>query len=448
MEQLYELLEKNDLIGLRNNLVGFNAVDIADFISGIPPEKVPDVFRILPKSLAVDVFSYMQPAQQEQIITLISKQEISEIMRELFVDDAVSFLEEMPSEVVKMVLAATDQTSRDKINEFLQYPPDSGGRIMTAEFVDIPAETTVGEALKIARETALDKETVYNIYVISAGRTLLGRVPLRTILACEDGVKVKDIMTTAVYAHTTDKQEEIAQKIRKYDLLSIPIVDSQKRLCGIVTVDDALDVITEEATKDVEKMAALIPSTRPYLKTNVFRMSRNRVVWLLVLMLAAALTSTVMKGFDDVIAKVIPLTFFIPMLIDAGGNAGSQASALVIRGLAVGDLRPRDIAKIIWKEVRVALICGIALAAVSFGWVLLVGGIDRAEYNAISISLVVSLTLVAIIFVAKVAGGMLPIFAQKIKLDPATMSAPVITSIVDVTGLVIYFLIAKAILGI
>jgi len=450
VEILHTLLERNDLKALREELVKLSVVDIADFICNIDEDKTLVVFRILPKDISADVFSYMEHEQQEQIISLISTKEISAIMQDLFIDDAVSFLEEMPSEVVTKVLAATDKVSRDKINEFLRYPEDSGGRTMTAEFVSIDENITVGEALKIARKTVLDKETVYNLYVVSNARKLLGRVPLRTILANSDTTKIKDIMRPAVFAYTTDDQESIAEKIRKYDLLSIPIVDSSDRLCGIVTVDDAIDILTEEATEDVEKMSALKPTDRPYLKSNVFFLSRNRILWLLGLMVAAIFTSIVMQGFEDILVTVIPLAFFIPMLIDTGGSAGSQSSALIIRGLATGELRAHHWFKIMWKEVKVALICGVVLAIANFGitaareqiW----GGLSTTEHSVYVIATIVSLTLIAVVLLAKIVGGLLPLLAKTIKIDPAVMSAPVITTIVDIFGLLIYFTIASAII--
>lgn len=451
MENLYELLEKNEHAKLREELVKLNVVDIAEFIGGLPDEKIPEIFRILPKSISSDVFSYMEHDQQEQVITSISDHEISEIMHEMFTDDAVDFLEEMPAGIVKRVLAVTDSADRAKINEFLQYEEETGGALMTSEYVEIDEDTMVEDAIKLTRKFALDKETVYNLYITQKDRKLLGRVPLRTLLANDDKVLVKDIMTSpTVFAYTTDDQESIAQKMRKYDLISIPIVDREERLCGIITIDDAMDIITQEHTEDLEIMAALTPSTKPYLQTGVLRLSGNRIVWLLVLMISATVSSLVLQGFDDVLAQVLPLTFFIPMIIDTGGNAGSQASALVIRGLALGDIKGKDVGKVMWKELRIALLCGVILAVINFGRILIMdsASIEAALYRPFDIAMIVSITLVAVVILAKITGCLLPIAAQKLKMDPAVMAGPLITTVVDAFGLIIYFIIAKIFLGI
>jgi magnesium transporter len=363
-------------------------------------------------------------------------------MNKLFVDDAVDFIEEMPANVVNRVLKNIQPEKRKLINHYLQYPDDSAGSIMTAEYVDLREDATVREAFDTIRSTGLTKETIYTCYVIRRDRLLVGVISAKTLMLAKPQERIGDIMdANLVYAYTTDDQEAIAEQFKKYSLLAMPVVDKEQRLVGIITVDDIVDVIVEESTEDIEKMNALAPSDDPYLKTGVFRLARNRILWLLVLMLSATITGIIISNFEAGLAALPILVAFIPMLMHTGGNAGSQSSTLIIRGMAIGEISPKDIIRIIWKEVRVGLICGLALGTVNFIRIFIMNG------QNLMLCVTVTLSVCCTILIAKTVGCVLPLIAKCLKIDPAVMAAPLITTIVDAVSLIIYFLFAKAILG-
>jgi magnesium transporter len=369
--------------------------------------------------------------------------EAGKIINALFVDDAVDFIEEMPANVVKRVLQNVSQSKRQIINQLLQYPEGSAGSIMTVEYVELRQDTSVQEAFDIIRATGVNKETIYTCYVTQRDKLLVGVVSVRTMLLAKPQDKIGDIMSTnLITAQTTDDQEAIAAQFKKYSLMSLPVVDKEQRLVGIVTVDDIVQVIEEETTEDFEKMAALYPADEPYMKTGVLKHTRNRIVWLMLLMLSATITSSIISGFEDSIATLPILVAFIPMLMDTGGNAGSQASTLVIRGIALGEIQFKDRLRVLWREIRVGVLCGIALALVNFVRVFLMNGRDYL------LCLTVSASLIATVVISKSVGSMLPLLAKRTKMDPAIMAAPLITTIVDATSLIIYFAIARMILKI
>ena len=419
-EILFDLVSRKQFRQLKEKLCDMNEFDIASFMEELDSEKQIIVFRMLPKELASDVFACLEVDTQGHIINGITDKELAYIIEELYVDDAV-----------------------DMINEFLKYPENSAGSIMTAEYIGLKKSMTVEEAFAYIRKHGYDKETIYTCYVMDAKRMLEGVVTVKDLLMSDYEVKMEDIMdTNVIKAVTTDDKEEIADLFNKYDLLSLPVVDHENRLVGIVTIDDAVDVMEEEATEDFEKMAAMHPSEKPYLKTGVFELAKNRIVWLLVLMISSMLTGGILTRYEDAF-KVMPLLVsFVPMLTDTGGNAGSQSSTMIIRGMTIGEIASSDILKVIWKEARVSVIVGIILGAVNF--IRLV-----AQYPGQPlVALTVVLALFATVFVAKVIGGMLPIAAKKLHLDPAIMAAPLITTIVDAVSLVIYFQIAVELLHI
>jgi len=420
-----------------------NTVDIAEIFESVSREKVIQIFRILPKSIAADVFSYIDSDTQQIIVEGLTDSEIRKIIDDLFVDDAVDFIEEMPANVVKRVLRNVDETKRQLINHLLQYPDDSAGSIMTTEYVDLREDSTVREAFDYIRKTGVDKETIYTCYVIRRDKLLVGVISAKKLMLANPHDRIGDIMDkNLVFVYTTDDKEITADLFRKYGLLSMPVVDKEQRLVGIITVDDAVQVIEEEATEDFEIMAALNPSEEPYLKTSVLRHARNRIVWLMVLMLSATITGIIITYFEDSLAVLPVLVAFIPMIMDTGGNAGCQSSTLIIRGMAVGEIQVKDALKIMWKEMRIAVLCGLALGIVNFARVYLMNG-----KNAL-LSLTITISVLITVMIAKSVGCILPIIAKKIKIDPAIMAAPLITSIVDAAALFAYFSIAKAILRI
>lgn len=442
MENLKELLEANKYVQLKEELVKQNEVDIADFLEELDDEKMLLVFRILPKDICADVFAYMDAEQRQHIILSISDNEVRQIIDDLFLDDAVDFLEELPAGVVKKVLKNVDEDTRRLINTFLQYTPDSAGSIMTVEYVEFKQIFTVKQAIDRIRETGLDKETIYTCYCVDDARKLTGTVALRKLILSDENTSIEEIMeTNFIQVRTQDDQEYVADVIKKYDLLSVPVTDNEDRLVGIVTVDDAIDVLEEEYTEDIEIMAAMLPSETPYLKSSIWELSKNRIPWLLILMISATLTGSIITHYEDILATVLILTSFIPMLTDTGGNAGSQSSTLIIRGLATGDIETKDILKIVWKEFRVSLVCGLALGTVNFMRLVFISRVGA------TIAFVVSSSMVIIIILAKILGGILPIGAKKLKLDPAIMASPLITTIVDALGLIVYFRIAAAFLN-
>ena len=400
------------------------------------------LFRLLPKELAAETFVEMDEDAEEMLITGFSDNELKEVIDELYVDDAVDLVEEMPANVVMRILRQADPDMRKMINEILNYPEDSAGSIMTTEYVSLRSTMTVEEAIKRIRRTGVDKETIYTCYVTEPSRKLIGSVSIRTLLFAEDKEYIGDIMEQNVISvHTLDDQEEVAQTLNKYDLLALPVVDRENRLVGIVTVDDAMYVMQEEATEDIEIMAAITPSDKPYLKTGVFETWRQRIPWLLLLMVSATFTGMIITSFEDALAAQVVLTAFIPMLMDTGGNSGSQASVTIIRGLSLNEIKFRDLPRVLWKEMRVALLCGITLAAANFCKLM---WFDRV---GVWVSLVVSLTLIVTVFFAKIVGSALPILSKKVGFDPAVMASPFITTIVDAISLIIYFQIASLLLG-
>lgn len=441
--QLTELLRSHRFLELITAIDEMNAPDAAEFLATLEATELPIVFRLLKKDTAADIFAELDVDLQEQIIQGMSDKEIGRVMEHLFVDDAVDLLEELPANMVNRILKNTSPEQRGILNRFLKYPEDSAGSVMTSEFVSIYESLTVDRAVEYVRRTGIDKETVYVIYVTDDSKILRGTVGLRDLLFASPEEKISDLMqTTVVHVLTTDDKEEAANAISKYDLLALPVVDSERRLVGIITVDDALDVIHEEATEDIEKMAAITPTDKPYLKTGVFATFGKRIPWLLLLMISATFTGTIITHYETALEQVVLLTAFIPLLMDTGGNAGGQTSVTVIRGLSLGEVKMGNILQILWKEFRVSLLCGITLSSVVFGKAMLV---DRASA---AVAAVIALTVLATVMVAKLVGASLPILAKRIGFDPAVMASPFITTIVDAVALLIYFGFATMILNI
>lgn len=417
--------------------------DAAALLEEMPEAKMPLLFRLLPKELAADAFAYMEGETQELLIRGFSDKELDEVMEQLFLDDTVDMIEEMPANVVKKILRHVDADTRKMINQVLNYPKDSAGSIMTMEYVDLKRSMTVEQAFERIRATGVEKETIYTCYVTDSRRKLEGIVTVKDLLLSPKTETIRNIMETNVkFVFTHTDQEEVAQELSHYDFLAIPVVDAEERLVGIVTVDDAIDVLQEEATEDIEKMAAMTPSEKPYIKTGVFATWKQRVPWLLILTISATFTSAIIASYENALAATVILTNFIPMLMDTGGNSGSQSSITIIRGLSLGEIRYSDVPRIILKEASVALLCGVTLAAVNFLKLLF---IDRVT---LSVAAVVCITLLAVMLVANLVGSTLPILAKRLGFDPAVMASPFITTIVDAVALVIYFNIAKLLLGI
>ncbi len=420
-----------------------NSADIAALFEDLNMVKIPLLFRLLPKVLAAETFVEMEPNAQAMLIHGFSDNELKEVLDELYLDDAVDIVEEMPANVVKRILFNTDPDTRKMINEILKYPDDSAGSIMTIEYVSLRPSMSVEEAIKRIRRTGVDKETIYTCYVTDDNRVLLGTVSIKDLLLSEETELIKDIMDmNSISVHTMEDQEQVANKFNKYDLLAIPVVDDENRLVGIVTFDDAIDVMQDEATEDIKKMAAIIPSDKAYFRTTVFETWKARIPWLLLLMISATFTGMIITSFEDALAVQAVLTAFIPMLMDTGGNSGGQASVTIIRALSLGEVEFSDIFRVIWKEFRVALACGLTLSVCNFVKLLI---IDRVS---MSVALVICLTLIATVIIAKFIGCTLPILAKKIGFDPAVMASPFITTIVDAISLLIYFRIATIVLKI
>ena len=447
-DQLNQLLNDNKLRELRSTLVEMNSADVAEFMADLPEDKLILVFRILPKDLAADVFSYLETETQTSIVSSINDVELGLLVEELYVDDAVDFLEEVPASVVKRVLQNASPERRNIINRFLKYPENSAGSVMTIEMVEFHSRINVKDALKIIRETGVDKETIYTCYVIDDFRHLVGVIPLRRLLLSDEQTKISDIITDKehiISVGTLDDQEVVAEIARKYDLLSVPVVDNENRLVGIVTIDDIVDIIEDEATEDFEKMALLSPSDEEYLKTGVFTLAKRRILWLMILMVSATFTGKIIENYENMLAAVVGLTACIPMLMDTGGNAGNQTSTLIIRGLALGEIHLTDYFKVLFKEVRVALLCGVALAVVNFGRMALLNGDVSENFK---MYLVVCAAMLCSVVAAKCIGCSLPMLAKLIHLDPALMAGPMITTIVDALTLIIYFTLATNFLNI
>ena len=450
INQLLELVENKQFRRLKELLSEMNEVDIAEFMDEVPPEKLIVVFRLLPKELAADVFTYLEDSEdQEKLIGALSDQELRAILDELYLDDTVDIIEDMPANVVSRILRNTDAATRSQINQLLKYPEDSAGSIMTTEFVYLHPDATVEESFARIRKVGVDKETIYTCYV-TRRRQLEGVVTVKNLLLSSYDTKIRDIMETNVLSVTThEDKEDVAQMFSKYDLTALPVVDAENRLVGIITVDDAMDVIEEETTEDFEKMAAILPSDKPYLKTGVVETVKSRIPWLMLLMLSATFTGIIITSFESALAACVVLTSFIPMLSGTGGNSGSQSSTAIIRALSLDEVDLSDVLAVVWKEVRVAAVCGVCLGAANFVKMLL---IDRTLMHnpevTIAVAAVVSLTLVLTVVCAKVVGCTLPLAAERIGIDPAVMAAPFITTVVDALSLLIYFAIATRILGI
>ena len=447
-QTIKKLLEEKKYSTLRDVLTTMMPYDIAAVFEELQDEKMPILFRILPKELAAETFVEMDEETQEFLIHGFSDSELKEVVDELFVDDAVDLIEEMPANVVKRILRTADKDMRKEINELLKYPEDSAGSIMTTEFILLRPDMTAEMAIKRIRRTGVDKETIYTCYVNDENNKLIGITTVKDLLLANDDDYVRDLMEENVISvHTLDDQEQVAQMFSNYDFLALPVVDKEQRIVGIVTIDDAIDVIQEEATEDIEKMAAVLPSDKPYMKTGVFGIYRKRVPWLLILMLSATFTSTIIKSFEGVLETVLILSTFIPMITGSGGNAGSQASVSVIRALSLGEIEFKSMFKVLWKELRVAILCGLTLAAANFFKLMF---FDLRNYDGkgepVLIALVVSLTIFGTIVMAKIVGSSLPLLAKKIGFDPAVMANPLISTVCDSLSLLIYFAVALLIL--
>lgn len=443
LDILKNFLEKKQYVRMREWMEDANAADIAAAIEELEEEQRLKVFRILPKDMAADIFSYLPIEVEQDIITSLSEKEAGTIIDNLMADDATDLLEEMPANIVKKLLANASQETRRDINHLLRYPEDSAGSIMTVEFVDLKEGQTVTQAIARIRKLGVDSETINICYVLDNQRKLKGTVALRYLLLTDPDEKIGDIMHENVISiHTLMDQEEVARQFQKYDFTAMPVVDNEERLVGIITVDDVVDILQEEATEDMEKMAAIVPSDKPYMKTSIFELWKKRIPWLLLLMISATFTGKIIASFEDALSVYVVLTTFIPMLMDTGGNAGGQASVTIIRGLSLNEIEFKDFPKVLWKEFRVSILCGVTLAAANFVKLML---LDKVS---LMVAAVVCLTLVASVFFAKIVGSMLPLAAKKLGFDPAVMASPFITTIVDALSLLIYFQIATMLLGI
>ena len=442
MEKILDYIKAGKPVNARAELLEMNVVDIATLLEDVDRDDLVILFRILPKDTAAEVFSYLTKVDRAHIIESLTDKEISGIIDKLFMDDTVDFIEEMPANIVKKVLKNTDDDTRKMINSLLSYPDDSAGSIMTTEFVDIKKEMTVMDAIAHIRKTGVDKETIDTLYVIDSNRKLEGIVPIRKILLSDENLLIEDIMDTSfVYIYTLDDQEDVASMFKKYDYFSMPVTDSENRLVGIITIDDILDIIEEENEEDFAKMNALAPSDEEYLDSSVYSLAKQRIMWLLILMISATFTGIIIRQYESVLSSVVILASFIPMLMDTGGNSGSQSSTLIIRGLALGELEITDYPKILWKEFRVSILVGLVLAFINFLRIYL---LERVDFI---VSITVCISLFATVVLAKVVGGMLPLIAKKFKLDPAIMAAPLVTTIVDTFALMVYFSTATLLMG-
>ena len=441
-DRLLELVEKKQYVQLKNELSLMNEVDIAEFLDPLDPNTTLLIFRMLPKDLAVEVFAHFSPEQQSSIVHSATDKELSHILEELFFDDMIDMIEEMPANLVKKILKNSNPEERQLINQFLKYPVDSAGSIMTIEYVDLKKDMTVREAMDHIRETGLTKETIYTCYVTDSNRILEGIVSLRELVVSDEDLRLADIMEDEViFVNTHDDRETVGNLFIKYGFMALPVVDNENRLTGIITFDDILDVIEQEATEDFQIMAAMAPSEERYIDTKVIDLAKQRIPWLLVLMIGATITGRIISSFENLLSRLVVLTAFIPMLMDAGGNSGSQSSTLVIRGLATGDIELEDRWKILWKEFGVGIISGLILGSVNFLKNML---IDRV---GLLVSLTVSVSLAVCVIVSKIIGSMLPLGARKLKLDPAIMAGPLITTLADAITLTIYFAMATFLLN-
>ena len=449
-DELTELLEKRDMKQLKQRMEELNEFDVAEFLTEIDDNQMPMVFRLLSKETAAEVFANFDTPEQEKIINSITDSELSGIIEELYVDDAVDMMEELPANVVKRVMRAARPETRNLINQYLRYPDNSAGSIMTSEFVDLKKYMNVKEAFARIRRIGEDKETIYICFVTSADRKLEGIVTVKDLLLADDDTVLEELMDrNVIFASTTEDQESVSEKFSDYDLMALPVVDGEGRLVGIVTVDDIIDVMEQETTEDFEKMAGILPSDKPYSRTSTVEMWKNRIPWLLFLMLSATFTSMILTSFEDMLAVQAGLVAFIPMLMGTGGNSGAQASTAVIRSLSLGDTEPRDALRVMWKEWRVSVLCGLTLAVVNFFKMLLLDGmILHNDSVTVTVAATVSLSVLFIVMFAKVVGSALPILAEKLGVDPAVMANPLISTVTDAVSLLIYIYVAKLILHI
>ena len=435
-EKVIELLEEKKYTSLQEYIDKLNSQDISGLFDDLTNEDMAILFRLLSKDEAAETFSYMDTDIQEKLINLLTDKELKLVIDELFMDDTVDLIEEMPSNVVKRILKTVSKEDRKTINELLKYPDDSAGSIMTTEFIDLKVNMTVEDAFEKIRKIGIDKETIYTCYVLDTRRKIKGLVTVKDLLLSDKNIQIKDIMeTNVITVFTLDDQEEVAKKFDKYDFMALPVVDKEERLVGIITVDDAIDVIQEENTEDFEIMAAMTPTEDTYFKTSVFKHAKNRILWLLILMLSSTITGLIITHYENAFAAIPVLVSFIPMIMGTGGNCGSQSSTLIIRGMAVDEIKLKDFFRAIWKEFRVALLVGIALAICNGVRIVL-------QYKDIRLAIVLGSTLVGTVLLAKLLGCILPMLAKKLKLDPAIMAAPLITTIVDTCSILIYFAIA------
>ncbi len=449
-DELMELLEGRNMKQLRERMNEMQEFDVAEFLSSLEDNRMPMLFRLLSKERAAEVFANLEAPDQERIINSITDAELSGIVEELYVDDAVDMMEELPANVVKRVMRTATAETRNLINQYLHYPENSAGSIMTAEYVDLKKYMSVKESFARIRRIGEDKETIYICFVTSSDRKLEGIVTVKDLLLADPDTIIEDLMDrNVIYAVTTEDQESVSEKFSDYDLMALPVVDKENRLVGIVTVDDVIDVMEQEATEDIQLMAGMTPSDKPYLRTGTTEMWRNRIPWLLFLMLSATFTSMILTSFEDMLAVQAGLVAFIPMLMGTGGNSGAQASTAVIRSLSLGDVEPGDVLRVMWKEWRVAFLCGLTLCAVNFVKMLLVDGMLLGNGNVtVAVAATVSLSIVFIVMFAKVVGSFLPIAAEKIGVDPAVMANPLISTLTDAVSLLIYIYVAKLILKI
>ncbi len=441
LEEIKELLEQKKFNELKDKLKDMKSADISALLDELDKESVVKVFRILSKEKAGMTFSYMESDRRERLIQDLTDTELRNVMDELFMDDTVDLIEEMPSNIVPKILKAVSKSDRKIINELLKYPEDSAGSIMTTEFIDLKETMTVEDALQRIRDIGTDSETIHTCYVLNSKRILQGIINIKDILLAGKDTVIKDIMETNIISvNTTDDQEDVAKAFDKYDFYALPVVDTENRLVGIVTVDDAINVLQEEVSEDFEKMAAIQPNEDGYFETSVFKHAKSRILWLLILMLSSAITGGIITKYENAFAAVPLLVAFLPMIMGTGGNCGSQSSTLIIRGLATDEIRLKDVFKVLWKEIRVSIIVGIVLAIVNGIRILI-------QYEDLQLAIVIGLTLIGTVALAKMLGCLLPLLAKKLKLDPAIMAAPLITTLVDIFSILVYFQIATAIMG-